>query len=906
MRSVLSREDTRKGLDVIIEGLNYNFFSVDGTVDDGTKEMEEYVLSLEPERMKKIIESKSSSFSSAKNILNRWMSSPAAPKKEVARDYIERIVYAGDSAIDILRSAYIMDIDYADLEPHKHAAAIKAKPLIYESIFDLDANLRELREKLESDDLTLEEREFRVGYPERFAKGEFFPTTKYFQDWYNEEEDAVRICPFSTSGEIIELENLKIQLPEVPEDKSKILFYDLPKEEQYWRRQEVPSGIALDNVDQWDEYIKEEFRRRREGIWFMNNGEPVYLTGNMYFALQWVKMLDTGGYMDFRYAQRNMFYHIEACIIDERCLGQLFVKSRRTGFTYIILAIMLNASTGTRNNNFGMTSKSDADAKKAFLKYRYMLLNLPFYFRPLIKGKLDSPKEFEFATPLANTKEAKKAKKIAADDYLNNLIDYQPTKDDSYDGQAMFMYLGDEAGKWKKPNDYIQHFGQFSPTMLEGGEVVGKAFIGSTVGAMNKGGEQFEKMYIASDVLKRDPITQMTSSGLYSYFLPAQDNMSAFTDKYGHCWKEMPPPKTKNIKGKLIRTGAVQYLIAQEEAKRRESDRALNEQYRAFPRIIEHAFRDESGEGVFNKTKLYEQIEHNKKFAPEELYQVGNFEWKDEKDGDVVFQPNPNGRFKVAWMPSKRDGTEHLQNRVRKDGFNKFHPLNTNMVRFGCDPFSYKSTHGKGSKGSIHGKTVNLPEGIPTDSDLGNKFIVEYIARPSDEIVFFEDVIKVVRFYGAPILVESNRMDLLRHMYNRGYRAFVMDRLDRPKHKLNAQEKKYGGQMMSGKDILDSHMSSIGNYIQDYVGVYMDEEQEIRTIGEMGTMPFNDTLKDWLKFDPDKRTEYDATISSGLAAMACTPDKYKGTHKETKKIDISSMIPKFSNKGNIGVRKINR
>tara|TARA_R110000782_G_scaffold14806_1_gene43903 strand:+ start:224 stop:2914 length:2691 start_codon:yes stop_codon:yes gene_type:complete len=895
--SILSRDDISIGLDSMIEGLTYNFFSLDGKSEiDDTQEMEDFVLSLEPEKMKKIMDAKTSSFNSAKKILNMWMSSPDAPKKEVARDYIERIVYAGDSALQILRSAYIMDIDYSSLDAHKHDSAIKAKPLILESVFDLEKDLRELREKLDSDDLSLSEREFRVGYPERYAKGEFHPVSKYFKDWYNQEKDAVKICPNSTSGKIIELEKLMIQLPAVPKDKEEILFSDLPKSEQHWKRLDVPEGITPDNADLWDDYIKNEFRKRREGVWFMNNGVPTYITGHHYFAMQWCKMLDTGGYMNYRDAQAKMFYHLQACVVDERCLGQLFVKSRRTGFTYVVLSIMLNDSTGTRNNNFGITSKSDADAKKAFLKYRYMLLNLPFFFLPLIKGKLDSPKEFEFASPLTNTKEAKKSKTIAADEYLNNLVDYQPTKDDSYDGQAMFMYLGDEAGKWKKPSDYINHFGQVSPTMLEGGEVVGKAFIGSTVGAMSKGGEQFEKMYHSSDVTKRNEITQMTASGLYSYFLPAQENMSSFTDIYGVCHKERPKVNTKNIKGKLILVGAVEYLISQEEAKRSESDRALNEQYRAFPRIIEHAFRDESGEGVFNKTKLYEQIEYNKKLSEDQRFVVGNFEWVGAKDADVEFQPNQHGRFKVSWMPSVVDNTLQLQNRV-KEVNGKFFPLNENVVKFGCDPFSYKSTHGKGSKGSIHGKTVTLPDG----GAPANIFVVEYISRPPDETTFFEDVIKVVRFYGAPILIESNRLDLLRHMRNRGYRGFCMNRMD--KVKLNENEKEYGGQMMAGKDMLDSHMAAIGTWIQNYVGLYQDEVKGLREIGEMGDMPFNETLVDWLKFDPDKRTEFDATISSGLAIMACQKEKYKGKEKPKRSIDISGFVPTFNNKGSIGKRK---
>ena len=41
----LDRRDIEKGLTIMIEGLNYNFFSPDGTnPDDGAKEMEEYVL----------------------------------------------------------------------------------------------------------------------------------------------------------------------------------------------------------------------------------------------------------------------------------------------------------------------------------------------------------------------------------------------------------------------------------------------------------------------------------------------------------------------------------------------------------------------------------------------------------------------------------------------------------------------------------------------------------------------------------------------------------------------------------------------------------------------------------------------------------------------------------------------
>ena len=627
----------------------------------------------------------------------------------------------------------------------------------------------------------------------------------------------------------------------------------------------------------------------------MNNGEPVYLTGHQYFALQWCLMFDDGNYMNFRFAQLNMFYHLEACIRDKRCLGQIFLKSRRTGFTYVVLSILMNLSTSVGNGKYGMTSKSGDDVQEAFDKLSYMFLSLPFFFRPVVKGKEDSPSELFFGKPSNNSKEAKKSRQSHVNEYLNTVIDHRPTKNDSYDSVKLNAYLGDECGKWVRPHNYITHLGMVGPTMMPNGRVVGKAFLGSTMGARAKGGEQFIELLDGSHVKDRDPITQKTSTGLYFYFLPAHHNMEDFTDIYGKCWATETPPKgTKSVTGVEIERSAEAYLMAVEEQKKRQSDTALNEQYRTYPRTVEHAMRDEDNNCVFNVTKLYDQLNYNKSIPEESRYMVGNFAWEDGiKDSKVVFHPDPHGRFKIAWMPSPVDGTEHLQNRVREVN-GKWYPLNKDVIRFGCDPFSLKSTHGEGSKGGIHGKTLMFPEG----GAPSNKFAVEYLSRPPSDTTFFEDVIMVCRFYGAPILVESNRIDLLRHMRNRGYRGFAMDRLDRPAHKLNENEKEYGGQMMSGQDILDSHMNSIGSWIQNYVGY--SSKEEIRPLDEMGDFPFDETLKDWIGFDPNNRTKYDATISSGLAIMACQTEKYKGEAPKKDPNKLKGLIKKYNNKGNLG------
>ena len=56
-------------------------------------------------------------------------------------------------------------------------------------------------------------------------------------------------------------------------------------------------------------------------------------------------------------------------------------------------------------------------------------------------------------------------------------------------------------------------------------------------------------------------------------------------------------------------------------------------------------------------------------------------------------------------------------------------------------------------------------------------------------------------------------------------------------------------------------------YIQAHVGIKAD--------GGAGNIYFNETLHDWAKFDINNRTKFDASISSGLAIMACNRHLYK-------------------------------
>ncbi len=65
-----------------------------------------------------------------------------------------------------------------------------------------------------------------------------------------------------------------------------------------------------------------------------------------------------------------------------------------------------------------------------------------------------------------------------------------------------------------------------------------------------------------------------------------------------------------------------------------------------------------------------------------------------------------------------------------------------------------------------------------------------------------------------------------------------------------------------------------------------------------GSMYFNRTLNDWARFDITKRTKFDATISSGLAVMACNRHLYK-PNATVEKPSLDIHIPRYSNSGNM-------
>lgn len=711
---------------------------------------------------------------------------------------------------------------------------------------------------------------------------------KNFKYGYNEDLDCVIISKDGTLGDIYNIQGLKVGIPQTP---TKIDGKDLKNKEQYFKIPNKPESLnkiktiydfqncSEDIKEKYYSYIDIEFNRRDAGYWFMCNGEANYITGSHYVYLTWTK-IDVGA-PDFRQANRIFYYFWEACKADKRSYGMCYLKNRRSGFSFMASSETVNLATTSKDSRFGVLSKTGADAKKMFTdKIVPISINYPFFFKPIQDG-MERPKtELSYKIPSRRLTRNAIKETYSEEEFgkgLDTTIDWKNTGDNSYDGEKLQLLVHDESGKWERPDNILNNWRVTKTCLRLGAKIVGKCMMGSTSNALAKGGDNFKKLFYNSDVTNRNRNGQ-TASGLYSLFIPMEWGYEGFIDKFGYPVFDTPSDPVEGIDGEKIFTGVIDHWENEVEGLKKDSD-ALNEYYRQFPRSEKHAFRDETVNSLFNLTKIYEQIDFNEEMTMAGHVVQGTFSWKNGiKDTEVIWIPSKNGRFKVAWIPPI-----NMQNSfVLKNGLK--YPGNNGLGAFGCDSYDISGTvSGSGSNGALHGLTT-----FSMVSDVPNsKFFLEYVARPQTAEIFFEEVLMALVFYGMPILAENNKPRLLYHLKRRGYRGYSMNRPDKLTGNLSKTELELGGIPNSSEDIKQAHAAAIESYIEEYVGA--KEENH-------GNMFFQRTLEDWAKFDISKRTAYDASISSGLAIMACRKHLYRPRAERTvKKLDFA--FSKYRNEG---------
>lgn len=821
-------------------------------------------------------------------------------QQEWSRGIINSLINAGERAINILIEDMDSDISSSNTikgDGSDIKNAIDSKYLAFQDTLEIQEHVDELKKIIKEDEIVLREAEFNEGFPEKYADKYINMKNK---SGYKSHIDAVVIDPEGTIGEIIEIMDIRIALPKKPARKT-ILNEKRKKVDQKWRRQPPPKSLTKKSAKGYEDFIDEEYDRKRRGFWFYNKGIAEYVTGSHWFMLNHCQTTAESKYYWFSKAQQKLFLFMEAVWCDERSGGLIFEKIRRFGATDCFLAFKLSKAITERDMIYGLTSKKDSDAKKIFRRLSNMFVGLPFYFKPIVINSKGVDK-IDFSAPTGKTTKKNKDKDLV-DNSLNTYMNYEATSEDSYDQDAVRLYMGDEFSKWKKQNgNTYTHFDMIRKSITKGARITGKIFLLSTVenvtgkDALNdddaKAGDRYKWLYYNSNPNKRDA-NGRTRTYLYKIFISSYEHYEGFIDEYGYAITEDPVRPVKTFDG-YERSIGIKTFLNNEMAAFEGNLKAMIEYLRKTPIKEDDGFAVSDGTCMFNQGRIITQLSYNSTMfeetgqTPTDMLRRGNFEWLNgvRDCGKVVWRDNPNGRFLVSWLPD-----EELANRVKYHG-RVIMPGNSDIGAFGIDSYRVsKTVDGKGSKGAMHGLTKGNPV------VMSNTFFLEYLARPDNIETFFDDMIMAMVHYGMPALIENNVNNLLVEMQKRGYRQYSLNRPDKPYDKLSYDEKKYGGIPSTSENVIQMQTSAIESYIDDHVG-----EVELDDGFYYGDMPFDNTLTDWLSYDPKNRTKRDASISSSLAIIACNSRPQKEENLSIKTEAVQCFVKRFNNSGRFGTQ----
>ena len=602
---------------------------------------------------------------------------------------------------------------------------------------------------------------------------------------------------------------------------------------QYWERPQPPADyetkrkkemlVQKTNPEYYNPelqaYRNQEWDRRLNGLWFYNNGRGTYLTGLHYFYLTHWK-LDIG-YPEFRITDLHFFYFLEYCMQDPNCMGMIEVTKRRQGKTMRAGAFLFELTSRSKNKNAGIQSKTHDDAKdNVFAKGVIMPFKyLPDFFIPIY----DTEKGM---TPKGELRFFKTNKRGANDDIftekveLESMITFKSSDKFAYDGMKLHRYLADEAGKTKNVDVYERH--QVVQFCLQQEEtIIGKALYTTTVEEMEDGGESFKALWQASDQTKKNT-NGRTKSGLYQYFMPAYKTL--FYDKYG-----IPDEE----KAKEFYMGERNALM--------DDNRALASFIRKNPFTIEEAFFSEAESCIYDALALNRQKESITWIDKKELYLQGDFVWeKAERDTRVLFVEKANGKFKVHAKANVHDHT--FYNQVEDYGSKKV-PKANKKYSIAVDPFDHSITT---SNERSDGAGYAYRRYDATD-ELSETFLVQYINRPDKAEIFYEDMIKLAHFFGCEVLSEDNKVGLIKYFEYRGYERFLTKMPNANKFGISATVK--------------THQQ-------------IAEETESYITDNLKKVIFTELLDDWLHFNINKTTKFDAAMAAGYTLIAASKSKF--------------------------------
>lgn len=669
---------------------------------------------------------------------------------------------------------------------------------------------------------------------------------------------------------IADLVPYKVSMP-TPPPMEEFVNFGLPAEEQFFVYQEIPQwvwrfdkqiavsfeererlGAIINNTKEYTNFIADQWEKRTNGIFIMINGKPLYIPGNYWWILNYYN--GESGQAEFRGSDLEYQYWWNFCIVNNpRSFGGIELTMRRDGKSFRAGGNHLEAITRTRKAKGGIQSKTEGDARE-FFKTNIISpsLRVPFYFRPYSDGRAYAKAELEYKMPHDPRKGFESQTKPAA------------STETAFDGQKLFRYIYDEAGK---PQDMICWitWNVHKKCLLIRHEIVGKGIVTTTVEEASKGGmREFQKLWNMSDQGKIQRNNE-TESGLCQYFKPSYEGYRM--DQYGFSVIDTPTEAqreffTKNgypdpdLGGKDL----IDIMIDSQK------DSSLKQQtIRQFPRTIREAFRVANNECHFDIIKINNQLDKylykdNSVIGGQADVIKGNLYWVNgEKDGEVYFREE-----KIGYWLFDRELFKILNERRNQFKINPKNnlkaPLNKNLGCIGADPFKYDVTQGKRKSLGTASGYINYDleientykEKNPDGEMITENLFFEYGGRRATVKEYIDDLIKTCIFLGMPLFPETNIYELVSDFKSRGMENYLLYRYV---EKLN--EKKVLVRQLAANPGLQTSGEVIITDLFDYVAEYVESHAH--------RCKFVNTLEDFREVERGNLKDYDYFVSGSYA-----------------------------------------
>ena len=408
---------------------------------------------------------------------------------------------------------------------------------------------------------------------------------------------------------------------------------DLPKKDQKWVRPTFPIFEYCTKHENIELY-KREIKRMTYGVYFYNNGKLTYVTGVHYAAMVHWKLKESDvDYFKYTRTQRDIFYFMDLCAKDTKCVGGIVFSLKRLGKSEIMQIEMFVDALLSEHGRYIFQGLNYDEARENFAKTFYanehLHESLPITFWDETKVTLKkNPKENLLIFLRETLTNGIVWRAIDGKSSTDN-IDFgvKPTKLSAIQGKKIRRAALDEFASLEKKDEMTLsnwHSKAHAQTTQDSGSVVvGKMWLIATAENINSDSLDEAKQIWDDSAPNKIDANGFTPSGLKRMFIPFYlgGRGGEFMDEYGEPRIDIAIKFWENRCNSL-------------------SDAARIKYQHENPKTIEHVFNIDKNVGL--ELDVIEIIKHRKK----ELTGKPQFKYTIKRiNGEIIVEPAEKSEY---------------------------------------------------------------------------------------------------------------------------------------------------------------------------------------------------------------------------------------------------------------------